>query len=70
MCQNPCVLAAVALKGVRESHKRQKESPSVGLRGSERTPYILNSFSEKSLGVAGSTPSPRLGQQLYEQTCK
>ena len=32
-----------------------------------RTPCVLNSLSEKSLGAAGSTPSPRLSQRFMSK---
>ena len=60
-------LPHVVLKGVRGSDKRQKESPPVESRGSEQTPLHSKLVSERSLGAAGSTPSPRLGQQFMSK---
>jgi len=51
---------------VKESDKRQKESPPVETRGSEQT-LLHSKLAEKSLGAAGSTPSPRLDQQLMSK---
>jgi len=50
----------LVLKEIKESDKQQKESPPVESRGSEWTSCFLNSLSERSLGVAGS--SPRVSQ--------
>jgi len=40
------------------------EGPPTESQGSEWTPPFLNSCSERSLGAAGSRPSPRLGQRF------
>jgi len=60
-CFTVFLLPGVMLKGVRESDKQQKESPPVESQGSEQIP-LCSKLSEKSLGMAGSTPSARLGQ--------
>ena len=39
-----------------------KENLPLSHRIQSRPPHFLNSFSERSLGAAGSRPSPRLGQ--------
>jgi len=60
--------STVTLKGVKEPDKRQKESPPTKSRGSEQT-TLLSEFllRERSLGMAGSTPSPRLGQRFMSK---
>jgi len=58
-----CAHTGVALQGFKESGKWQggKALP-LSHEAQNGPPCFLNSFSERSLGVAGSTSSPRLGQ--------
>ena len=60
-------VASVALKAVRESDKRQRSTLPLSHDVQSRPSCVLNSVSEESLGAAGSTPSPRLGQRFMSK---